>query len=56
MTTTNPRPYAVRYTTVNRRDEIVTKDKTFRTAAQRAAWLDRDDAGVFEVLAFSDPE
>lgn len=54
MTTTND--FTVRYTAVNRRDEIVTKDKSFRTAEKREAWLDRDDNGVVQVLAFSDPQ
>lgn len=48
--------YAVRYTTVNRRDEVVAKDKSFRTPDARAAWLDRDDNDVYQVLGFSDPE
>lgn len=48
--------FRVRYTTVNRRDEVVTKEKSFKTRDALTRWLDRDDNGVYQVLATSTPE
>jgi hypothetical protein len=47
--------FTVRFTTVNRKDELVTKEKSFKTKAGLQKWLDRDDNGVVDVRAFSDP-
>lgn len=48
--------FRVRYTTINRKDEVVTKEKSFKTKAARDRWLNNDDNGVVQVLATSDPQ
>jgi hypothetical protein len=48
--------FTVRFTTVNRRDQVVTKEKSFRTAAAMERWSNREDNGVVEFLAFARPE
>lgn len=50
---TTPVKFLVRYTTVNRKDELVTKEKSFRTPEARAKFLDREDNGVVAILAFA---
>lgn len=48
--------FLVRFTTVDRAWNVVTKEKSFKTADARAKWLDRNADKVCEVLAFSDPQ
>jgi hypothetical protein len=49
--------YLVRFTSVNRRDEVATSQKSFKTDAARTAFLDKlEERGTLvEVLAYSDP-
>lgn len=49
--------YTVRFTTVDSRtDQVKPVEKTFKTEAARTKWLDKNDAKVVEVLAYSDPQ
>jgi len=51
--------YVVRFTTFNGRgDQLVTKEKSFKTEAARTRFLDKlEEAGnLVGVLAYSDPQ
>jgi hypothetical protein len=48
--------FLVRFTTVDRQWNVVTREKSFKTADARAKWLDKNEDKVNEVLAFSDPQ
>lgn len=49
--------YTVRFTTVDRRtDQVKADEKSFKTEAARAKWLEKNDEKVVEVLAYSDPQ
>ena len=48
--------FAVRVKTVNRNDQVVTTEKSFKTDKARTKWLDDHDDEVVEVVAFSDPQ
>lgn len=55
-TTSTFTDFRVRFTTVDRRWNVVTKEKSFKSAEARAEWLDKNEDKVNEVLAFSDPQ
>lgn len=57
MTNRDPRTmFTVRYTTVDRHDRVVGRERSFRTEAAMRRWLDRDDNGVVDVLAYANPD
>lgn len=48
--------WRVRVKVINKRDEIVVEEKSFKTEQARAGWLTKNDDDILETLAFSDPK